>query len=72
MTEGSGFITPTNGSGSGFRRPKNTWIRWIRIRIRNTGLQTRRLENVDKIMYLVPGYGNYVLHRIYLGNNYQY
>ncbi len=23
------------GSGSG--RPRNTWIRWIRIRIRNTG-----------------------------------
>ncbi len=28
------FIPVTNGSGS--RRPKNTWIRWIRIRIRNT------------------------------------
>ncbi len=24
-------------SGSGSRRPKNMWIRWIRIRIRNTG-----------------------------------
>ncbi len=24
----------TNGSGSGSRRPKNMWIRWIRIRIR--------------------------------------
>jgi hypothetical protein len=24
------------GSGSGSWRPKNTWIRWIRIRIRNT------------------------------------
>ena len=31
---GSGSIHLTNGSGSG--RPKNTWIRWIRIRIRNT------------------------------------
>jgi hypothetical protein len=32
---GSGSITLTSGSGSG--RPKNMWIRWIRIRIRNTG-----------------------------------
>ncbi len=34
---GSGSIPLTNGSGS--RRPKNMWIRWIeiRIRIRNTG-----------------------------------
>jgi hypothetical protein len=46
MIEGSGFITLTNGSGSGYRKPKNTWIR-----IRNTGLQTQRLENADKIMY---------------------
>jgi hypothetical protein len=29
---GSGSIPLTNGSGSGSRRPKNTWIRWIRIR----------------------------------------
>jgi hypothetical protein len=29
---GSGSIPLTNGSG----RPKNNWIRWIRIRIRNT------------------------------------
>jgi hypothetical protein len=34
---GSGSIPLTSGSGSGSRRPKNTWIRWIRIRIRNTG-----------------------------------
>jgi hypothetical protein len=40
MIEGSGAgaragcIPLTNGSGSG--RPKNMWIRWIRIRIRNT------------------------------------
>jgi hypothetical protein len=32
---GSGSIPLTNGSGS--RRPKNIWIRWIQIRIRNTG-----------------------------------
>jgi hypothetical protein len=39
MIEGSGSIPLTSGSGSG--RPKNMWIRWIRIRIRiwirNTG-----------------------------------
>jgi hypothetical protein len=36
---GSGSIPLTSGSGSGSRRPINTWIRWIRIRIRlrNTG-----------------------------------
>jgi hypothetical protein len=36
MMEGSGSIPVTSGYGSG--RPKNTWIRWIliRIRIRNT------------------------------------
>jgi hypothetical protein len=33
---GSGSITLTNGSGIGSGRPKNMWIRWIRIRIRNT------------------------------------
>ncbi len=32
---GAGSIPLTRGSGSG--RPKNTWIRWIRIRIRNSG-----------------------------------
>jgi hypothetical protein len=35
---GSGSITLTNGSGSGSRRPKNMWIRWIQIRIRNTAV----------------------------------
>jgi hypothetical protein len=40
---GSGPIALTNGSGS--RRPKNMWIRWIRIRIRirNTVAYTRLL-----------------------------
>ncbi len=41
---GSGFIPLTSGSGSGSWRPKNTWIRWIRIRIRirirNTGFKS--------------------------------
>jgi hypothetical protein len=38
---GSGSIPLTSGSGSG--RPKNIWIRWIRIRIRirNTGILGR-------------------------------
>jgi hypothetical protein len=36
---GSGSIPLTSGSESGSGRPKNMWIRWIRIRllIRNTG-----------------------------------
>jgi hypothetical protein len=33
---GSGSIPLTSGSGSRSGRPKNTWIRWIRIRIRKT------------------------------------
>ncbi len=42
MIEGSGSIPLTSGSGSGSRRPKNMWIRWIRIRIRirNTAQKT--------------------------------
>ncbi len=32
----SGSIPLTSGFGSGSGRPKNMWIRWIRIRIRNT------------------------------------
>ncbi len=43
---GSGSIPLTSGSGSG--RPKNTWIRWIRILIRI------RIRNTDQ---------NYVLRR---------
>jgi hypothetical protein len=34
---GSGSIPLTSGSGSRSGRPKNMWIRWIRIRIGNTG-----------------------------------
>ncbi len=33
---GSGSTPLSNGSASGLRRPKNMWIRWIRVRIRNT------------------------------------
>jgi hypothetical protein len=42
MTEGSGSIPLTNGSGSG--RPKNMWIR-IRIRIRNTAFTLHLLSH---------------------------
>ena len=44
MIEGSGSIPPTSGSRSG--RPKNMWIRWIRIR--NTELMNnyRRWEGM--------------------------
>ncbi len=31
---GSGSLPLTSGSGSASRRPKNMWIRWIRIRLR--------------------------------------
>jgi hypothetical protein len=37
MDSDPGSIALTNGSGSGFRRPKNIRIRRIRIRIRKTG-----------------------------------
>jgi hypothetical protein len=39
ILEGSGSIPLTCGSGSGSRRLKNMWIRWIRIRIRNYGFR---------------------------------
>ena len=39
MIKGSGSIPLTNGSGSGFRRPKNIRIRRIRVGICNTGIQ---------------------------------
>ncbi len=51
---GSGSIPLTSGSGSGSRRPKNTWIRWfrirIRIRIRNTAAKVIKTDfNFKKI-----------------------
>jgi hypothetical protein len=39
MTEGSGSVSLTAGSGFGSGRPINIWIQRIRIRIRNTALQ---------------------------------
>ncbi len=44
---GSGSIHLTNGSWS--MRPKNMWIRWIRIRIRYTETDTNRYsQNMDQ------------------------
>jgi hypothetical protein len=52
MIERSGSIPLTNGSGSVSRRPKNTWIRWIRgrirIRIRNTALKGEARRFLEK------------------------
>jgi hypothetical protein len=44
------FCMMIEGSGSGFRRPKNMWVRWIqiRIRIRNTAFQSL-IRDVKKI-----------------------
>jgi len=44
---GSGFIPLTDGSGSGSKRPKNMWIRWIRIR--NTGFLLASWSSMMKI-----------------------
>jgi hypothetical protein len=43
---GSGSIPLTSGSGSGSGRPKNMWIRWIRIR--NTERNLFRVANPDQ------------------------
>ncbi len=49
---GSGSIPLTSGSGSGSWRPKNTWIRWIRIR--NTGFRVIFvLLDQDPIIYRI-------------------
>ncbi len=45
---GSGSIPLTNGSGS--RKPRNKWILWIRIRIRNTGRKVRTITHFLKIL----------------------
>ncbi len=47
-----GYVTPTNGSGCGSRRPKNIRILWIRMRIRNTGsvcFGSRRIRLIVKM-----------------------
>jgi hypothetical protein len=60
MIEGSGSIPLTSGSGSG--RPKNMWIRWIRIR--NTFLVTIRLSqiNMPSLKFVVLPVTHVVLH----------
>ncbi len=47
---GSASIPLTGGSGSG--RPKNTWIRWIRIRINNTALNNGSGSNSGSDSFL--------------------
>jgi hypothetical protein len=52
---GSGFIPLTSGSGSG--RPKNTWIRWIRIReAKSTWIRwiRIRIRNTARFKIVVP------------------
>ncbi len=48
MIEGSGSVLLTSGSGA--KRPKNIWIR--RIRIRNTGLGKHRLPLFGPLFFL--------------------
>jgi hypothetical protein len=48
MIEGSGSITLTNVSGFGSGKPKNMWIRWIRIRSTATRIRIWiRMELLD-------------------------
>jgi hypothetical protein len=51
---GSGSIPLTSGFGSGSWRPKNTWIRWIRIRIRirNTASNSRNLLRISTVQLM--------------------
>jgi hypothetical protein len=46
---GSGSIPLTNESGSG--RPKNMWIRWIRIRIRIRNTEENEVFLIKKDPY---------------------
>jgi hypothetical protein len=57
MTEGSGSgsIPLTSGSGSG--RPKNMWIRWIRIRIRLSNTAWRCISKLRKTDTRYEGWG---------------
>jgi hypothetical protein len=62
MTEGSGSgsIPLTDGSGSGTRRPKNMWIRWIRIR--NTGLNHLLVFRIrTRLLHMCPDLGTHKL-----------
>ncbi len=53
---GSGSIPRTSGSGSG--RPKNMWIRWIRIRIRIRNTASKH-DYVGQIGILWLSYGSF-------------
>jgi hypothetical protein len=48
---GSGSIPLTSGSGSGFERPKNMWIRWIRIRNTASNMDSTIFHTV---VYVLP------------------
>jgi hypothetical protein len=54
MTFLGGFmpLTKASGFGSGSSRPKNMWIRWVRIRIHNTAFS--RIRSETKINDLDP------------------
>ncbi len=54
---GEGSIPLTNGSGS--RRPKNMWIRWIRIRIRNTALGFLRSVSISSSVFFCSLHRNW-------------
>ncbi len=56
--ERSGSIHLTSGSGSGSWRPKNTWIRWIRIRIRIRIRNTGCSSVLDLEVFGPPGSGS--------------
>jgi hypothetical protein len=64
MIEGSGSKLLTNGSGSG--KPKNMWIRWIRIRIRirNTACNSEIVECGLSCVILVYPLRLFLLKRV--------
>ncbi len=65
---GSGSIPLTNGSGS--RRPKNMWIRLIRIRIRNSGSTTPACSSMNVHSFYCAG--KTVWRETWLKNNVRY
>jgi hypothetical protein len=58
VESGSGSIHLTSGSGSVYGRHKNMWIRWIRIRIRNTAknIRIRKKHRVNLIIFREKNY----------------
>ncbi len=61
MIEGSGSIPLTNGSGSG--KPKNMWIRWIRIR--NTALYGLKHEIlVAEFFYTLQAFNGKMTNKV--------